>query len=208
MDRCTGSFSHSGREFFSIEHPGALGTPAPTWQDRGLFVVSWPRWNARLSLDRGKMGRQTAILPRSRPRPGGIGFLFLSDYNSRSSSHHAINQGNIRVPGWAGSGKGGKFSLSQSARCAKRDTILRSWRVCVAHLKCRDSSQKQRETLNPSPGRGRGKDSLPAPLCRVPALRGNLGSNTFQATGARGRGTTSAGGIGDREDTHRIDTAA
>jgi hypothetical protein len=129
-----------------IEHPSPSSTPAPAWADRGLFVASWPRWNARLSLDRGKMGRQTAILPRSRPRPGGIGFLFLSDYNSRSSSHHAINQGNIRVPGWAGSGKGGKFSLSQSARCAKPDTALRGWRVCLAHLILRDISQKHRET--------------------------------------------------------------
>jgi hypothetical protein len=72
----------------------------------------WPRWNARLSLDRGKMGRHLAIWHRLVPRHRATAFLFLSNYNSRSSSHLPINQGNIRVPEWEDSGKSGMFDAS------------------------------------------------------------------------------------------------
>lgn len=105
---------------------GRFGTAAMTdeWHEGGPVVVSPPCWNARFTLERGMMGRQCAIQPPFFSSFSSSGGLFLPAYSSRSSSHHAINQGNTRVPEWEGGGMGGK-SECRKAQIATRKRSMR-----------------------------------------------------------------------------------
>lgn len=81
---------------------------------------------------RGKMGRHCAIWP---PCPATLQFTgipFSPAHNSRSSSHHAMNQGNTRVPAGGGSGMGGK----SACRKAQIATRKRKSRRDFARLRC------------------------------------------------------------------------
>ncbi len=142
------------------------------WPFRGI-VAALERPSFLGSWHDGKTMRNPTALLFQLQRGG---FLFLSDYNSRSSSHHAINQGNIRVPGWAGSGKGGKFGRLKRMACSR-------WQRLCALLCAFDLARRLAETprdMKPDSGPGAAKRFLihppPVPVARwIPSFLHLLG---------------------------------
>ena len=113
------------------------------WHEGGQTVASLPGWNARGCVICGKMGRQFGIhrRPSTLQRIGHLSFLRPT--SSRSSSHHAINQGNTRVPGvgrqWHGWQAAGKLRHESAGNSLKTQTL----RFCHAQSALRTHSPKR-----------------------------------------------------------------